>query len=267
MKYPLLKICFAACLITGYTSTILFSNLAAAQSNEASEVAPSPALEGKRSPEISSAKHVDDALVVVRQLESDATMRKLLQDASGVFIVPTYGRAALGIGAHGGAGVLLVKKASGNWTNPVFYNIGGISIGAQAGAQAGSVAFVLNNDKAVQRFTDKNNFSLSADTGLTVINWAKVAEGSTGAGDATAWTATKGLFGNVATIGVNDIRFNQRLTNAYYKQTRNVASADIINGKFNNAGADSLKQALANISSGSASGSSTGKSESSQERR
>jgi lipid-binding SYLF domain-containing protein len=263
LKYALLKTCLALWLITGFTSAILFTELAAAQSNEASEVAPSPALEGKRSPEISSAKHVDDALMVVRQLESDATMRKLLQDASGVFIVPTYGRAALGIGAHGGAGVLLVKKASGNWTNPVFYNIGGISIGAQAG----SVAFVLNNDKAVQRFTDKNNFSLSADTGLTVINWAKVAEGSTGAGDATAWTATKGLFGNVATIGVNDIRFNQRLTNAYYKQTRNVASADIINGKFSNAGADSLKQALANISSGSASGSSTGKSESSQERR
>ena len=267
MKYQLLKRCFFICFATAAMTGILFSELAVAQSNEGSEVSPSPALEGKRSPEISSAKHVEDALIVVRQLESDATMRKLLQDASGVFIVPTYGRAALGIGAHGGAGVLLVKKSSGNWTNPVFYNIGGISIGAQAGAQAGSVAFVLNNEKAVQRFTDKNNFSLSADTGLTVINWAKVAEGSTGAGDATAWTATKGLFGNVATIGVNDIRFNQRLTNAYYKQSRNVASADIINGKFSNAGADSLKQALANISSGSASGSSTGKSESNQERR
>ena len=65
MKYPLLKTCFAACLITGFTSATLISNLAAAQSNEASEVAPSPALEGKRSPEISSTKHVDDALVVV----------------------------------------------------------------------------------------------------------------------------------------------------------------------------------------------------------
>jgi hypothetical protein len=127
LKYPLVKICFTVCLISGFTSALFFSDLATAQSNEVSEVAPSPALEGKRSPEISSAKHVDDALVVVRQLESDATMRKLLQDASGVFIVPTYGRAALGIGAHGGAGVLLVKKASGNWTNPVFYNIGGIS--------------------------------------------------------------------------------------------------------------------------------------------
>jgi lipid-binding SYLF domain-containing protein len=146
LKYQLLKRCFFICFATAAMTGILFSELAVAQSNEGSEVSPSPALEGKRSPEISSAKHVEDALIVVRQLESDATMRKLLQDASGVFIVPTYGRAALGIGAHGGAGVLLVKKSSGNWTNPVFYNIGGISIGAQAGAQAGSVAFVLNND-------------------------------------------------------------------------------------------------------------------------
>jgi hypothetical protein len=66
---------------------------------------------------------------------------------------------------------------------------------------------------------------------------------------------------------VNDIRFNQRLTNAYYKQTRNVSSADIINGKLTNAAADNLKQALATISSGSSSGSSSGKSDTSQEKR
>ena len=157
MKFPLVKCGFALTLVT---SSLLLTTQAAAQSTDPSAAIPSPALEGKRSPEITATKHVDDALAVVKQMESDATMRKLLQDASGIFIVPTYGRAALGIGAHGGAGVLLVKKASGNWTDPIFYNIGGINIGAQAGAQAGSVAFVLNNEKAVQRFTDKNNFAI-----------------------------------------------------------------------------------------------------------
>lgn len=264
MKSPLIKCCLVLSMVAG---NFLFPSLVAAQSTEPSASVPIPSLEGKRSPDVTATKHVDDALAVVKQMESDATMRKLMQEASGIFIVPTYGRAALGIGAHGGAGVLLIKKASGNWTDPIFYNIGGINIGAQAGAQAGAVAFILNNEKAVQRFTNKNNFSLSADAGITVINWAKVAEGSTGPGDATAWAATKGLFGNVATIGVNDIRFNQRLTNAYYKQTRNVSSADIINGKLTNAAADNLRQALATISSGSSSGSSSGKSDTSQEKR
>ncbi len=125
----------------------LLPSLVAAQSTEPSASVPIPSLEGKRSPDVTATKHVDDALAVVKQMEFDATMRKLMQDASGIFIVPTYGRAALGIGAHGGAGVLLIKKASGNWTDPIFYNIGGINIGTQVGAQAGAVAFILNNER------------------------------------------------------------------------------------------------------------------------
>lgn len=31
-----------------------------------------------------------------------------------------------------------------------------------------------------------------------------------------AWSGGKGLFGNAATIGVNDIRYNERLTEAFY---------------------------------------------------
>ena len=86
MKYPLLKTCFIACLITGFTSAILFTELATAQSNGASEVAPSPALEGKRSPEISSAKHVDDALVVVRQLEAAGLIKLTNHDGSYPYV-------------------------------------------------------------------------------------------------------------------------------------------------------------------------------------
>ncbi len=214
-----------------------------------------------RGAESGAAKHVQDAIAVVRRIEGDATMQRVLQDAHGVFIVPTYGRAALGVGGQGGAGVLLVKQAGGTWSDPAFYNIGGISIGAQAGAEGGPIAFVLKNEKAVQRFTDKNNFSLSADAGLTVINWAKIAQGSTGEGDVVAWSGTKGLFGNVATLGVNDIRFNQKLTQSYYGKT--ASAADVIGGKVSNPAADNLKQALAEAVSGTATGKSSGGKESS----
>lgn len=86
-----------------------------------------------------------------------------MQQAKGVFIVPTYGRVALGVGGSGGAGVLLVKRDDGTWSDPAFYNIGGISVGVQAGAEGGPIAMVLNNEKGVSRFMQKNNFSLSAD--------------------------------------------------------------------------------------------------------
>lgn len=207
--------------------------------------------ESKPNNETSASKHVKDAVAAVKRMESDQTMQRVMQEAKGVYIVPTYGRIALGVGGQGGVGVLLVKKGN-EWRDPGFYNIGGISVGAQAGAEGGPVAFVLKNEKAVQRFNDKNNFSLSADAGITVINWTKVAQGSTGEGDVVAWSGTKGLFGNVASLGVNDIRFNQRMTSAYYGKT--ASASDIINGKLKNPASDTLKQALAAASSGTASG-------------
>ena len=239
----------------------------ASESAEPPTALPKPSPSGQRDPEAAATRRVNEAVAVVRRMEADSTMRKVAENAQGVFIVPTYGRAAFGVGGQGGTGVLLIKKSDGRWSDPAFYNIGGINIGAQAGAEAGPIAFTLNNDKAVQRFTEKNNFSLSADAGLTVLNWNKVAEGSTGAGDVTAWAGTKGLFGNIATVGVNDIHFNQRVNNAYYHQTKNVSITDVISGKVKNPGADSLKQALAEIATGTATGRSSGESSSTSGKR
>ena len=207
--------------------------------------------------ETNAMRHVNDAIAVVRRMESESGMGNLLQQAKGVFIVPNYGRAALGIGGSGGAGMLLVKHGN-RWSEPAFYNIGGINVGLQAGAEGGPIAFVLNNDKAINSFMQKNNFTLSADAGLTIIDWSKIAQGSAGAGDIVAWSGTKGLFGSAA-IGVNDIRYNEDETSAYYGQR--VAAADVINGKVRNQHSDALKQALATTATstgGAASGSSGG---------
>ena len=230
-----------------------FSGLAAAQSSsegrtsspDVSDTMPTEKYEA------SATKHVNDALTVLRNMESAPRMKPLLQQAKGVLIVPTYGRAALVVGGRGGAGLLLVRREDGSWSDPVFYNIGGLNIGVQAGVEAGAIAMVLNNEKAVNRFMQRNNFSLSADTGITIINWAKMAEGSTGPGDVVAWSGTKGLFGDVVTIGLNDIRLNQNLTNAYYG--RSLSPRDVITGKVKNPQADALRKELASISAGTSS--------------
>jgi lipid-binding SYLF domain-containing protein len=173
----------------------------------------------------------------------DDRMRSLLTAAKGVFIVPSYGRAAIGLGAEGGAGILLVKQGDSGWSQPVFYNTGGLSIGLQAGAQGGMLVFVLNNQKAVDAFFKKTSVSLNAKAGLTVLNWSKMTQGSLGTGDIVAWSDTKGLFGDVATVELNGIRYNQKLNDAYYHRT--LSASDIIAGKTSNAQADLLVQALA----------------------
>lgn len=192
-------------------------------------------------------RRLDDAAGVVRTMAAAPGIVDLLGRARGVYIVPTYARAALGVGGVGGSGVLMLKRADGSWGNPAFYNIGGFNIGLQAGAEGGALALILLNQKAVDSFRDKNNFSLSADAGLTVVNFARMAQGST-TGDVVAWSGGKGLFGNAATIGVNNVRYNERLTEAYYGKPLTALQA--VDSTPAHPKADALRKMLASVSPG-----------------
>jgi lipid-binding SYLF domain-containing protein len=174
-----------------------------------------------------AAQQMRKSVAVVNQLKRDPQMRAQLQKAQGVFIVPDYGRAALGVGGRGGEGVLMVKQANGTWGDPAFYTIGGVSAGLQAGVEAGAIALVLNNQKAVDSFKQDNNWSLNAEAGLTIVNWSPKAQGSIGKGDVTVWADTEGLFGN-AGLSLTDINFDEDETNALYHKKTTIQ--DVFNG-------------------------------------
>ena len=203
-----------------------------------------------------AARQVNDAANVVKRMERDTGMRQLLQQAQGVFIMPKYGRAALGVGARGGEGVLVVKQ-NGKWSDPALYNVGGVSVGLQAGAEGGAMAMVLNTQKAVNSFEQNNNWSLNADAGLTIVNWSPKAQASAGKGDVVVWADTKGLLGDVA-VGVTDIHFDADETAAFYG--KKVALQDIFSGKVMAPSRQvaALKQALPAGTGATSSGSSSG---------
>jgi len=218
---------------------------AAAQVGPAREAA-TPGTERHQEEIRNANEHINKALEVVRQMQATPEMATLLQRSKGVFIVPDYGRAALGVGARGGAGVLLTRMGN-TWGNPAFYNMGGISAGLQAGAEAGAVAFVLNDQKAMNSFMQNNKFSLNADAGLTLVDWSKKGMGTAGWGDITVWSDTEGLFGGVA-VSVTDVDYDEDETSAYYR--RQVAARDVLSGKVKNPNAAVLSKALADITGG-----------------
>ena len=210
-------------------------------------------------------KHVNDAAKVVARMEKTDGMDEVLQNSRGVFIIPSYGGLAAGVGVDGGAGVMLTKQKDGSWSNPVFYDIAGLDIGFQAGGEGGPMAFILNDEKAVDRFMKNNHFSLDADTGITIVEWSKRGQGTAGMGDVLVWAQEKGLFANIASIGVEDIHFNRTLTRAYYGE-RDVTPEKILMSKDINPKAKPLQQALSEAApkstatgaSGSSSDSSSG---------
>lgn len=158
---------------------------------------------------------LQEAQRVVRKMQADADLRQQMQRAQGLFVLPNFARAGLGVGVKGGEGVLLARTGTNQWSNPAFYNVGGITVGAQAGASAGQMAMLLMTKQAVDSFRQQNNFSLNANAGLSIIDWSARAQASAGKGDVVVWSDTEGLFAG-ATIGVSDIQFDEEENRAFY---------------------------------------------------
>lgn len=183
---------------------------------------------------------IDEAVTTANQMKRDEGFSEVLDRAKGVYIVPDYGKGAAVIGGEGGAGVVLVKQ-DGEWSDPAFYNFGGVSLGAQAGGEAGAMAFVLMSDDAVNAFKSGNKITLDADAGFTIVNWSGDAEASWGKADVVTWSDTEGLFGG-ASVGVTDINWDDDSNEALYGAGTDLTA--ILDGKAETDNAEALKEAL-----------------------
>ena len=159
-------------------------------------------------------KMVQNALIEVRTMEKNPQLKKLMAKAKGIYLVPDFGRGALLVGGRGGAGVVLAH-VDGKWTDPVFFDFGSISFGAQAGASGGPVAFLLMSKQAVDKFKSSNKISLNAGAGFTIVNFSHNAQASWGKGDIIFWSNTKGAYAG-ATVSATDINYADGNNKAYY---------------------------------------------------
>ena len=183
---------------------------------------------------------VNGAVKVVDQMKSDQDVARLLKKAKGVYIVPDFGRGGFIVGGRGGAGVMLAKH-DGKWTDPAFFDFGGVSVGAQAGGSGGSVAFILMSRDAVNAFKSGNQFSLNGGAGLSIVNYSANAQTSAGKGDIVFWSDTEGAYAG-ATISVSDISWADDNNRGYYG--KKVSPKKLIGGQVAAKKGQKLKTAL-----------------------
>lgn len=175
-----------------------------------------------------------------------AWFRDHLGGAVAVLIIPKRIRAGLIFGGSGGVGVLLARdSANGEWGQPVFYNLGGASVGLQVGGERSEVVLLLQSQAALDSFLSPK-LQLGAE--------AAVAAGPVGAGTGENVTAeiltfvrSKGLYAG-ATLDGTVIQPASERNAAYYGSA--VTPADIlVRRSVQNAHADGLRDDLTRTAS------------------
>jgi lipid-binding SYLF domain-containing protein len=184
---------------------------------------------------------VDQSASTIQTLRGNKDFSDLLQKAKGVLIVPNLVKGAAVIGGSGGSGILVVRH-DGRWSDPAFFTLGSISVGAQAGGKAGPVAMFLMTDKAVADLTQNDNFSLNGNASLTIVKWSPSSRGSIGKGDIVLWSGAKGLFAGLDVSG-SEIVADTKEDQAFYKNGH-VGTKQIIENDVTSARAQKLRNAL-----------------------
>jgi lipid-binding SYLF domain-containing protein len=172
---------------------------------------------------------VDKAQLTLEAFTSDPRLKdqlkQLNKEAMALFIVPQFLRGAFIFGGAGGSGVLIARdERTGKWGDPVFYNIGSASFGAQIGADVSEIVLIVRTRKGLEEFYT-NDFKLGANAGMATgpVGAGMSAQGL--AADIISYARQKGAFAGMAIDGAF-VSVSNDSNQAYYGKP--VRPTDII---------------------------------------
>jgi lipid-binding SYLF domain-containing protein len=153
---------------------------------------------------------------------------RLLQRAYGVAVIPGVTKVAFVLGGRRGNGVLTVRDSRGRFTNPVFVNLTGGSVGLQVGAQETDIVLVFTTRRGVEGIAD-GKLTLGAGASVAAGPVGRHAEAAAGKdAEVYAYSRSRGIFAGVALDGTA-ISIDARGNRAFYGR-KDVLPSDIMNG-------------------------------------
>lgn len=160
---------------------------------------------------VRSAEQVLDDFVAVsgRNIPTE-----VLENASGIAIIPDLTKAAFIAGGRHGKGVFL-NQGQEEWSLPVFASITGASLGMQFGISSTDLVLVFQNPNAIDRLKEGGSFTLGADLAVAAGPLGGSANLSTLDADVLAYSRSEGAFAGISFSGGN-MSLNRDDTIAYY---------------------------------------------------
>ncbi len=154
----------------------------------------------------------------------------LLERAYAVAVVPDVIKVGLGIGGRRGKGVLVVRKDTGEWSNPIFVNLTGGSFGFQVGVQSADVVLVFTSRQGIEGIVG-GKVTLGADASVAAGPVGRQSSAATDVGlnaQVYSYSRASGLFAGVALDG-SALTIDHRSNELFY-QRPGVLASEIIRG-------------------------------------
>jgi len=153
-------------------------------------------------------ERVQDSGVVLKEILNipDDIPQDLLDKAECIVVLPSVKKAAFGVGASYGRGVMICRSGqhyTGPWGPPALYALEGASIGFQLGGQATDFVLLVMNPKGARSLLS-SKVKLGADASAAAGPKGRTAEGATDivmSAEILSYSRNKGLFAGVSLEG------------------------------------------------------------------
>lgn len=168
-------------------------------------------------------KRVADAADVIDQLlriPEKTIPPNLLSRAYAVAVVPNVVKAAFGLGARRGKGILVVRQDDNSWSNPAFVTLTGGSFGWQIGAQSTDIILVFKTRKGVDGIAN-GKLTLGADASVAagpVGRHTAIATDVLFKAEVVSYSRSRGLFAGVALEGAG-VTMDRKANAAFYSSS------------------------------------------------
>ena len=142
-----------------------------------------------------------EVLVKFTAEDESSIPASLLERAHGVAVIPSLVRGGFFIGGRRGRGVLSVRAADGQWSNPAFITLTGGNIGLQFGGEWADVVLVFANEQSVKNMAS-GKFTMGGDATAVAGPLGKRATAAiTAKSEVYIYTRSRGLYAGAAFEG------------------------------------------------------------------
>lgn len=152
----------------------------------------------------------------------------IVEKAVCVAVVPSFKKAAFGVGGQYGQGVVTCRTGHG-WSAPVFIRMAGGSFGFQIGAQGTDLVLVAMNQHGMQDLL-RSTFKIGGDASAAAGPVGRSAQAATSinmSAELLTYSRNKGIFAGVSLDGTS-VTQNQADTDEFYGRSHSFH--EILNG-------------------------------------